>query len=901
MAALVLRLLGAPSIVDDGALRPLPLDLRSALIGLLASHAEPVPRDKLAAVFWPDTYDSAARQNLRQLLHRTRDLLGATALAPTGDTVELTCDNDLRAFRDALARGDAVAVVKSALAPLLEGLERVPNAEWQAWLELERLRVGEMARRIVLDAAAAWAAEGPPPSALAALAGWVDRDPLDDDVHAAYLRCARHVPGEAGAAAARLARVTTFIEREIGGGLAEDVVLASTWLGERVTPARGPGTGTELREPAHRHGSPTGDLPLIGRERELAELDAAVWDETTRIVTVHGPGGIGKTRLVRAWAGAFEREQGPLPVVDLARASDPADAMRLVAQAHGWQAVDDRDADTLRERIGRGPSVIVLDEVDELPWLRPWLEALFAAATELTVVLTSRERVELAGEQVLRLTGLRLPARDDPATALTSDAVRLFVRAARRVRPDLALGNEDLTAVTRFARRVDGSPFALTVAAGWLQLGPPATSLDAVLDDPDDPLAIADVMEPSWQRLARSERGALAALSVFPEAFDVDAAIEVASCTRRTLLRLVDRSLVQPGTADGLALHALVRHHAARRLLDEPGAAGRTRARHARFVAARLGAQSRSFWSRAGQLQVHGTILAHLADLRQAWAWACEHDDAEVLDALADTVWSLEIRGWHALGAELGDAAIASLGRVADSEPGRGEMPLARALARRGIFAHRLGDVLGTRESAERARAIFERRGERVDPFAWFHLGIAAWLEGDLAAAEAWHRRLLAEAEAHGDAWAARAARANLGLLAQQQGDLDAAEGYARAALADARELDDGWGVTLTAGNLADVLSGSGSDDEVISLLELAIRYGDRFGMELAVLNASLRLGPLLMHTGRHAEAEAAYLRARELLDAGVCPMPAAGHGTSAGSVGGLVEAGLASSRDARS
>jgi tetratricopeptide (TPR) repeat protein len=238
---------------------------------------------------------------------------------------------------------------------------------------------------------------------------------------------------------------------------------------------------------------------------------------------------------------------------------------------------------------------------------------------------------------------------------------------------------------------------------------------------------------------------------------------------------------------------------------------------------------------------------------------------------------------------------------VAEREPDRGEMPLARALARRGIFAHRLGDVLGTRESAERARAIFERRGERVDPFVWFHLGIAAWLEGDLAAAEAWHRRLLAEAEAHGDAWAARAARANLGLLAQQQGDHDAAEGYARAALADARELDDGWGVTLTAGNLADVLSGSGSDDEVISLLELAIRYGDRFGMELAVLNASLRLGPLLMHTGRHAEAEAAYLRARELLDAGVCPMPAAGHGTSAGSVGGLVEAGLASSRDARS
>ncbi len=872
MATLALRLLGAPAVLEAGLVRPLPLDLRAALISLVAFYDAPMPRERIVALFWPDSREGVARQNLRQLLLRTRDLLGGDAIETTKTTIALRCQHDLRALRAAIEAGDALAVARDASEPLLDGLELVPYQEWQAWLALERDRLSETTRRLVLEAARTWARQGPPASALSALAAWIDRDPFDDDMHAAYLRCARHVSSEAAAAAARLARVSSIIERETGGGLAEAVVIASTWLGEQgsIDTHTAAVEGTQHRQ--HLSGRyAASDLPLLGRDGDLAALEAFVADETIRVITVHGPGGIGKTRLVQEWARSRSPPDTRVPLVSLAGAENPADAVRRLVQPYGWQVGDEDAVAQLEARLAHGPPVIALDEAEGKDWLRTWIEGLLTAAPHLTIVLASRERLGVVGEQLLRLSGLALPSsEEDAASARQMDAVRLFTTAARRVRPDLTLGQDDLAAIARFARRVDGSPLALTVAAGWLQLGPPARLLDAVLDDSGDPLAINDVMARSWDALEEADGAALAALSVFPERFDVDAALAVGACQRRTLRRLIDRSLVQPGTADGFALHALVRRHAAWRLAADPQAQAQARTRHARLVASWLGSLASALWGGPAQYSAYTTILAHLADLRQAWWWACEHRDADVLDALMDTLWCLEIRGWYALGAEFGTAAVEALSRLAGLDPERAELPLARALARRGIFAQRLGDVGTTRATAERARALFERRGVRVDPFVWFHLGIAAYFDGDPEACEAWHHRLLAEAEPAGDRWAAAGAHGNLAILARDQGDLDAAEIHARAGLTDMTSLLDGWGTAILAQLLADVLAQRGGrEGEALEVLAAAIAQAERFGMEPVLVESTVLLGDLLARLER-SEAETAYRRALELLDQGV-------------------------------
>ncbi len=932
MPARTLRLMGRPAVVDPTGSQPLPLDLRTALIGALACRDDAMPRQRLVAVFWPDAPESIARQNLRGLVYRSRRLLGAEAFAASTTSVGLRFDHDLRALHAALAAGDGLRVVMGAALELLDGLEVLPNEEWRAFLQLERRSLYESARRVVLEAAAGWARHGPPPGALPALARWVDRDPFDEALLVAYLHCARRTPNEGPAAAARLARATETVQEELGAGLSEAVVMASVWLGEggaatrvtadaaastaaRVTAdaaVRGtsdvtPADGATIEPSAHAGVADAATAPsaspsaaalvLFGRERELAALRDAIAEPATRVVTLHGPGGVGKTRLARAWAADTGAGRPALPVVEVALATDAPDATRRVAHAHGWHTVDvdpDSSLSDLAHRLERGSGVLVLDEAEAKPWFAAWLEQLLERAPSVTVVVTSRERLGVTGEQVLPIAGLAQPADDDVATVWRSDAVRLFLHAARRVRPEMAFDADALEAIARFARRVDGSPLALTVAASWLQLGPPAVVLDQLIEAPDDPLAIGEVMARSWQPLSSHERFALAALSVFADRFDTEAAIAVAGCDRRTLLRFVDAALIEPGSVDGLALHALVRHHAAQQLA--PAEAEAVRARHARYVATWLGGAAADLWGGPRQHASYTMILRHLDDLRQAWAWACERRDAAVLDALADTVWALEIRGWYALGAALTSAAVQSLEAETGDRHDGTELVLARLLARRGIFAHRHGDVATTRETAVRARAIFERQEVRVDPFVWFHLGIADHFDGNTEGSIAWHLRLLAEAEAAGDRWAANGARGNLAILSRDRGDIDAALEHARPALLGAQALDDRWGSALCGLLTASLLARRGEQlNEAIEVLVAAVEDAERFAMESVLVEQLAALGDLCLRTGRTAQAHGAYRRAQTLLDAGVFAgvrSPEHG-GVDEAHFAALVEAGL--------
>lgn len=873
MASPSLRLLGAPAVVRDGRRETLPIDLRCALLGVLASVERAVPRDHVSAVFWPDTGDGSARQNLRQLLFRTRRLLGREVIEASSTTLRVVYGHDLSDLRRALAAGDAVTAATLASQPLLDGLDRLPHPEWQAWLALERDRVREQVRRLLLRTASAWSRDGPPDGAVATLAAWVDADPYDDALLVAYLACARLAPAERASAGGRLRRATAVVAEELGAALPDSVLEAAAWLHvgadvartERVTerPSR---IATTLDPTGTAPHPPRLDLPLVGREETLRALEALVAEPSTRLVTVHGPGGVGKTRLVRAWLERRSGTNAMAPFVGLAGARDPRDAARRLSHALGWRGSDRDAVESVLERLRHGPDLVVYDEVEALPWFPTWLDDLLGGAPRLSVVVTSRERLGVAAEQLFPLQGLGVPGPG----GTDAPSVRLFLLAARRARPDLRFTADDVTAIARFARRVEGSPLALGVAAGWVTLGPPARILDELLDADDDPLGIADVVGPTWSRLSDEDRLALAALSVFPDRFDVTDAMAVARCDRRAVRRLVDHALVQPGTAEGLALHALVRRHAARAMAERPEAAATTRAAHARHIARLVGVRTAALWFGPDQDAAHQWLIARLPDVRLAWSWACEQGDVEVLDTLADSVWCLELRNWNALGAELTSMAVDALERAAIRDPDGADLPLARMLARRGIFAQRMGDAVTTAATAERALAIFERRGTRVDPFALFHLGIAPLLRGDLEAAEAWHRRLLAEADAAADAWSATGAHGNLAIIARERGDLDAALSHAQAALTGARAIEDGWGTALAAANLASVLVARDEvDDGTAVLLEEALHHARRFGMESLQVEASELHGRVLARLGRRGDARAAFERALELLDAG--------------------------------
>lgn len=832
-----LRVLGTPAIRRLTAWSPLPLDLRAALVGVLAHDGRSMARERLAELFWPDSERRAARQNLRQVVLRTRDLLGPGWIEGDAAALRLSATTDIGTLRAALGRGDAVAAAQLGLDPLLEGLEHLSNPEWQAWLDLERRALDEQVRRLLLEAAAGWAQGVPPPGAVGVLAAWVDREPFDDDLHAAYLRCAQRVPGEAVAAAVRLSCITSLLEREVGSGVAESVVLASTWLSDGGGPIAASGTAAE----AMRDSARAGPLPFVGRQAELDALDVAVSDPSVALVTIHGPGGSGKTRLARAWASHFG---SGVQVVAMAGAGGVGEAARRIAAAHGWRVADAADARVVADLLRRSVAAVVLDEVEALPWLPALLDVL-TGERGLTVVATSRERIGVEGEQLLRLGGL---AWGDDGPAL-----RLFRRAAARVRGVVAWDDEDRRAMARFAARVEGSPLALVLAAGWLQLGAPATVLESLLDDHDDTLSFGEVLDPSWRRLDVEAQEALHALSVFPEHFDVDAALEVARCDRRTLRALVDAALVEPGTRAGLRLHPLVRLDAARRLARVPEAEWSVRRRHAEHFARTLGDRAGALYGGAMQLEVHAAIGARIDDLQRAWVHSCDTGAIDLLDRLLDCVWSFEMRGWFRLGEALTERAVQALeGELGDP---RARVPLARALARQGIFAMRSGDASRTRSTAQRVAALFAAEGIDPDPFVLFHLGIADWLEDDQAGAERWHHELLALARRTGDRWAESGALANLAEIEFAQGRSDEGMAHLRASVELIGTRGDRWAAALVHANLAWRLHVGGDvDDAIRPHLDRAIDAAADRALERA--RALVAAGALAELDPREAEVQ---------------------------------------------
>lgn len=352
---------------------------------------------------------------------------------------------------------------------------------------------------------------------------------------------------------------------------------------------------------------------FVGRGAELAAVQRAL-EGGARLVSVVGPGGIGKTRLAIELSHAIAREGRRVAFCDLGEARDEEELVSAVADrvgaTRGNAAV--RTFDQLADRVGavlgrHGPAVVVLDGmeqlVDHVDVLKRWL----ASAPSLAVVATTRERLRLTGEHVIDLPPLDVAASDAPPEDLrASDGVRLLVDRARAASARFELRDEDLVATADVVRAVDGIPLAIELCAARLGVLGVSQLLDqlraggvlragAAPRDATRKGTLRGAIAWSWDLLDASERDALARCSVFRGGWDLDAArgvLELEGPSGRAealerMQRLHDRSLVRTYDPPGFpgerrfALYEAVREFAAERLA-EAGAEARALAAHAR-------------------------------------------------------------------------------------------------------------------------------------------------------------------------------------------------------------------------------------------------------------------------------------------------------------------------------
>jgi predicted ATPase len=342
-----------------------------------------------------------------------------------------------------------------------------------------------------------------------------------------------------------------------------------------------------LVAPAPRHNFPAQTTLLIGRETELVELGTSLENPACRLVTIVGPGGIGKTRLALAAATeqALTFTHGaafvPLAAISSATFLAPAIMTALDVALQGQRDPRDQLLEYLREK----ELLLLLDNFEQLlaPDLREeesgavLLTDMLQRAPRVTLLVTSRERLALEGEWVFDLAGLSYPL-DDPIDGVEAyESVQLFLQRAGQVRRQFALVEGEARAVARICRLVEGLPLAIKLAAAGLRTRSCAAIADAIERNlsvlatglravPERHRSMWATFEHSWRLLSDEERQVFPRLSVFRGGFEEDAAAQVAQATPQLLAGLIDKSLLR---WDGVArydLHEMVRQYAGEKL-----------------------------------------------------------------------------------------------------------------------------------------------------------------------------------------------------------------------------------------------------------------------------------------------------------------------------------------------
>jgi predicted ATPase/DNA-binding SARP family transcriptional activator len=701
--AVRIRLLGGLAVEVGGVAVPAAAWRRrksAALVGLLAlADKRRLHREQVIDALWPELPVTEAASRLHKAAHHARRALGTPgSLVTRADMVELLpeVDVDVDAFAFGMAAEQALAagtVPAAEPALLLYSGDLLPEHLYEPWTDEPRGRL-RLLHLQLLHQAQRWDEI-------------VERDPTDEVAHVEVMR-SLHEGGAHRAALLQFEQLGKILERELGVGPGP----AATELRDRITVAASTAPPVKATQAQATPPQRLGDFPrptdsFLGRAGDLAAL--AVAHGTSRVVTLFGPGGVGKTRLAIEFARTVDLDSAFIdlsPVLD-ADAVATAVLAALGASSRAGMTDVDRVVETLEPRA----LLLVVDNCEHQVEAVAEIARRLARDTDgVRVLVTSREALGIPDETVVPVSPLELPAPDATvAKQRAADAVRLFCERAERAGGTV----DDHASVVALVRRLDGIPLALELAAARSRTFSPDQIL-AQLDEgwpitatrrtegPAHHNSLEETVDWSYRLLDGGERELLLRLSVFQGSFDLAAATAVSGVVPMraadVLARLVDKSLVQSSVGRAgrrLRLLDTVRRFAASRL--DADATATARDRHAAHFAERVSSLG-ALIPGPGEDHALAQLAVELDDVTAAFTHALECSDVHTAARLADGPrLSLSAEGarWTQLALRAVDLPqlpedprhLSILASAAWGAILRGDLARARELAGRGLEA----------------------------------------------------------------------------------------------------------------------------------------------------------------------------------------------------------------------
>jgi diguanylate cyclase (GGDEF)-like protein len=635
---------------------------------------------------------------------------------------------------------------------------------------------------------------------------------------------------------------------------------------------------------------PPGNLPtsltsFIGRERETEEVKKLI--RQNRLVTLVGPGGVGKTRLALQVAAEMSRRfPGGVWFVPLASLSAGELLPSAIGDALGFRFSSAAEhGEQLVDYLRGKDLLLILDNIEHLLEGMGTLTDVLRGAPLVRIAVTSREPLRVQGECVFEIRGMTLPEGDTEAHARSS-AVRLFLDRARKARAGFAMSDVQRPAVTRICRLVDGVPLALELAASWVR----ALSCEEIAEEierevdflatslrdlPDRHRSLRAVFESSWELLSAEERDAFAKLSVFRGGFGRDAAGAVAGVSVQMISSLIDKSLLQGAGTGRYHVLEILRQYGAEKLGERASARKDIERLHSEYYAGFVSARTGEL-SGLRQKQVLAEIGGEIENVRAGWDLAVREGEHELMNRyLAGLVTFYSSQGWVR-------EEETALGSACESLRRRGTLGVEARL----VFARVLSawaDACGQLSRYEQAGDLFRdclglldrleqedidaaglanvrmTRAVSLSRLGWLHRLSGEPRLGRQRTEESLRLLEALTCSPHVEAGLITDVRArtlsNLGMIHWARAEYRSAVGLFRDAIAAYESLGNSRGVAATGVNLGLVHQDLGEYAEAISLYEKALHTFTDLGEKRSASVVSCNLGTTYYTIGDYPRA----------------------------------------------
>ena len=591
---LEIKTFGGLSIYKDSVLiQDLGSRKAEAILVYLAAGGRSFSRLTLATLFWPDSAEDNALSSLRVALSSLRkvfrqqlDISRQSVGLQPGVPIKL----DLLDLEENLTANQVEEALALYRGEFLQGFFVHNSQDFEAWRREQDLHARGLLVNALHNALDNSIRIADYQHGLVLSEHLLRLDPIDELAHRqTMLLFTLH--RKRGAALAQYERCREILHRELGIEPSQETQTLYTQISQ----------GAHLSEltPAHHRFLPTPHTSFIGREQETSQLSALLRDTNCRILTLLGPGGVGKTRLAIQVANKISMHfpDGtcfvPLELVPSQDYIIPSISSALQFNVDTL-ATQLEHKEQLFDFLQNKSLLMILDGFDHLVPSALQLSELVARAPRVKLLITSRQKLALEGEWIFPVMGLPLTQADSDPPNTVSSALQLFIERARQANTTFHLKQGDQQHAFRICQLVDGLPLAIELAASWTSLLPIMEICEQIQnnlsflsttarDIPEKHHSMRAVFDTSWSQLPGEQQDAFSKLSIFPGRFGWQAAEAVVGVSLQQLADLKEKSLLASDPDGRFYLHALLRQYAYGKLSELSSVPAKYSQQHARY------------------------------------------------------------------------------------------------------------------------------------------------------------------------------------------------------------------------------------------------------------------------------------------------------------------------------